>query len=296
MLPFPAFADRGQISHTLEDNMFKTLTTSILTILVLFAAVSAQQSAGETGRKSFRPSKTQITSAQEILKKSGSYSGPSDGKYNDEFRDSLKSYQTANSLEGTGKLDEPTLGNMGIALTDGQNGVKPKTGSKRTVFRVNKDQIVEAQGMLKQKGLYSGTADGKYSKQFRDSIKEFQSANGLRRSGSLNRATLEKLGIGLTETQSAIAVNPNDLASARPKGSRTGRRVFRASREQISNVQKMLAAKGLYSGEATGKLDPATRDAIKQWQDGNNVKVTGTLNKETLVAMGVSLTDSQKEM
>jgi peptidoglycan hydrolase-like protein with peptidoglycan-binding domain len=276
--------------------MFKTLTITILTILLLISAASAQTGGGDAGKKAFRPTKTQISSAQEMLKSGGSYSGPTDGKYNDEFRDALKGYQAANGLEGSGKLDEVTLGKMGIALTDSQKGIKPAAGAKRTVFRANKDQISQAQGMLKQKGLYSGAEDGKYSKPFRDALKEFQSANGLRRSGSLNRATVEKLGIGLTEAQSAIPVNPNDVASAGSGGSGGGRRVFRANREQISSVQKMLADKGLYAGDATGKLDTPTRDAIKQWQDRNSVKVTGTLNKETLVAMGIPLTDSQKEM
>lgn len=279
--------------------MFKTLTTTILFVLFLFNAAGAQTSPGsDSERKSFRPTKTQITSAQEMLKSGGSYSGPSDGKYNEEFRDSLKGFQMANGLEGSGRLDEATLGKLGIGLTDSQKGVKPAgaSGGKRTVFRVNKDQISKAQETLKQKGLYNGAEDGKYSKGFRDSIKEFQSANGLRRSGSLNRATLEKLGIGLTESQSAIPVNPNDLATAGSKGSGKGRRVFRANPDQISSVQEMLAAKGVYSGAPTGKLDPATRSAIKEWQEGNSVKPTGTLNKETLVAMGIPLTDTQKEM
>ncbi len=134
---------------------------------------------------------------------------------------------------------------------------------------------------------------GKYSKEFRTAIREFQSANGLKRKGSLNRATLEKMGIELNEAQSAIPVNPDDLASAS-----TGRKrgpVFRATKTQITEVQSMLRSKGLYDGEDSGKLNPETRSAIKEWQGANGVKVTGTLNKETLEAMGVELTDRQKD-
>ncbi len=61
-------------------------------------------------------------------------------------------------------------------------------------------------------------------------------------------------------------------------------------------TQMKLKAGGMYAGEQTGKLDDATRDGIKKFQEVNGVKVTGTLNKETLERMGIALTDKQKEM
>ena len=56
----------------------------------------------------------------------------------------------------------------------------------------------------------------------------------------------------------------------------------------------MMKAKSMYSGDETGKLDDATRDGLKKYQDGNGVKVTGTLNAVTLDKMGITLTDKQK--
>ena len=120
------------------------------------------------------------------------------------------------------------------------------------MFRVSKQQISRAQTKLKAQGLYSGEVTGKYSKEFRTSIREFQSANGLRRKGSLNRATLEKLGIELTEAQKAMPVNPNDLASGKSK--KRGP-VFRATKDQIREVQKMLIAKKLYEGDENRKTE-----------------------------------------
>lgn len=270
--------------------MKKSLTILFLTIFLLCSAVLAQNG----GSKAFRPVKAQITAAQEKLKSDGSYSGPADGRYNDAFRAALKDFQAANGIEASGRLDEATLGKMSIELTDTQKGIEAPKGPKRTVFRVNKEQISEAQSFLRSGGKYSGEATGKYSKELRAAIREFQSEAGIRRTGSLNRATLEKMGIGLTDAQSAIPVDPKDLEASKPRGTRGP--VFRASKSQISEVQGMLRSKGLYRGEPTGKLDPETRAAIKSWQTANNVKPTGTLNKETLVAMGIELTDSQKSM
>jgi peptidoglycan hydrolase-like protein with peptidoglycan-binding domain len=173
-----------------------------------------------------------------------------------------------------------------------------ETKEKKKVFRATKDQITQAQKMLKEKGKYAGAEDGKYNNDFRASVKGFQGENGLRKSGSLNRATLEKMGIALTDAQTEIPVNPNDLASADDANKTTPKRgpVFRASKEQITEVQTKLKTGGMYSGEATGKLDDPTREAIKKWQTANGVKVTGTLNKETLEKMGIELTEKQKAM
>lgn len=169
-----------------------------------------------------------------------------------------------------------------------------ETKEKKKVFRATKDQITQAQKMLKAKG-YAGAEDGKYNDDFRASVKTFQGENGLRKSGSLNRATLEKMAIVLTDSQMEIPVNPNDLASADNASKTTTKRgpVFRASKDQITEVQTKLKTANLYAGEATGKLDDPTREAIKKWQTANSVKVTGTLNKETLEKMGIVLTDKQ---
>ncbi len=277
-------------------------------ILILFSLILTVSTSGQSipnrdsdppaktksaRKKAFRPTKSQITAAQEKLKSKGVYAGLADGRYNDDFRAGLGSYQQSNGLEETSKLDEATLLSLEIPLTDRQRGIEPPSKPKRVVFRVNKDQISEAQSMLKASGAFKGEIDGKYSKELRTVIREYQSANGLKRKGSLNRATLEKMGIELTDDQKAIPVNPNDIASADGSTRKRGP-VFRATKDQIVTVQAMLRSKGLYSGEDTGKLNPETRDAIKEWQDANGVKVTGTLNKVTLEAMKIELTEKQK--
>lgn len=74
-----------------------------------------------------------------------------------------------------------------------------ETKPKKQIFRANKTQISTAQKMLKDKGLYKGDETGKLDPDTRAAIKSFQSANGLNDTGTLNRATLEKMGIVLTD-------------------------------------------------------------------------------------------------
>jgi peptidoglycan hydrolase-like protein with peptidoglycan-binding domain len=182
-----------------------------------------------------------------------------------------------------------------------------KTAEKRgPVFRPTKDQIKQAQALLKEKSLYKGEATGTYNDETRDAIRSFQKDGGLKETGTLNRATLEKMNIALTDSQKAIPATdsadepakmstktetgPSASTEAKPKKPA----IFRATKEQIMEAQKTLKAGSMYAGEQTGKLDDATRDGLKKYQEANGLKVTGTLNRITLEKMGIALTDAQK--
>ncbi len=176
-----------------------------------------------------------------------------------------------------------------------------KSSAKRgPVFRANKNQVVAAQNMLRSKGVYSGEAHGKLDPATRDSIKSYQKDNGLRATGTLNRATLEKMGIQLTDKQKALPASSNSYASASGKkkssdgGGKARRPVFRATKEQIIEAQKVLRTGGMYSGDQNGKLDDTTRESLKKYQEANGLKATGTLNQPTLQKMGIELTEKQK--
>lgn len=84
-------------------------------------------------------------------------------------------------------------------------GANSATTSKRgPVFRATKDQIKQAQTLLKERSLYSGEITGKLDDTTRAGLKEFQKAEGLKATGTLNRVTLEKMNITLTEKQKAM--------------------------------------------------------------------------------------------
>ena len=185
---------------------------------------------------------------------------------------------------------------------------------KAPVFRPNKDQIKQVQTILIGKKLYAGEASGKYNDDTRTGIKSFQKDNGLKETGTLNRATLEKFGVTLTDAQKAIPISPGSFATATDtKTAKTTTSTtsstttastagdapkkpapFRANADQIKTAQKLLKDGKMYSGDQTGKLDDPTRDGLKKYQEANSLKVTGTLNSVTLEKMGIALTDAQK--
>jgi peptidoglycan hydrolase-like protein with peptidoglycan-binding domain len=157
---------------------------------------------------------------------------------------------------------------------------------------------MQAQMKMKAKGMYAGEANGNLDGETRAGLKKFQEAEKIRATGTLNRITLERMNIQLSEAQMKIPVTESsmtpDSSDATEKTSTSAR--FRATKDQITQAQKMLAAKNLYAGEQSGRMTDDFRAALKKYQKSENLASTGTLNRETIEKMGIPLTDKQKAM
>lgn len=200
------------------------------------------------------------------------------------------------------------------ATTDASSTDKPK----KPAFRSTKDQVTEAQTMLKAKKMFSGEVTGVSSSEWKTAVKSYQGENGLTKTGSLNRATLEKMGIALTDKQKLIPVSPRSIASTssddkavkmpdKPatastagtdtKSTSNGPKKpapFQANKDQIMTLQKTLKDAKLYSGDQTGERSDELKESIKKYQTANGLKSTGGINAVTLDKMGIALTDAQK--
>jgi peptidoglycan hydrolase-like protein with peptidoglycan-binding domain len=94
--------------------------------------------------------------------------------------------------------------------------------------------------------------------------------------------------------QNSNSSTASTTTAAKPKAPR--KPIFRATKEQIKQAQKILKDRSFYAGEETGKLDADTRAGLKKYQTAESLKVTGTLNKITLEKMAILLTDRQRAM
>ena len=83
------------------------------------------------------------------------------------------------------------------ASAKNSNASKPR----KPIFRATKDQINQAQAILKQRTFYAGEQTGKLDADTRVGLKKYQEAEGLKVTGTLNKVTLEKMNIALTEKQ-----------------------------------------------------------------------------------------------
>ena len=97
-------------------------------------------------------------------------------------------------------------------------------------------------------------------------------------------------------TTGAMAQNSISTATQTTKQGAKRGPVFRATKDQINQAQAILKNRGFYNGEQIGKLDDATREGLRKYQQAEGLKVTGTLNKVTLEKMNIALTEKQKSM
>ena len=100
------------------------------------------------------------------------------------------------------------------------------------------------------------------------------------------------IAVTAQNSNSSTTTNSNSNTALKPPR----KPIFRASKDQVKQAQKILKVRGFYSGEETGKLDDDTRAGLKKYQGAESLKVTGTLNKVTLEKMAIVLTDKQKTM
>jgi len=130
-------------------------------------------------------------------------------------------------------------------------------------------------------------------------------ASSFGRLPNLRRKDMKKLpslilSVVLLCAVTAVAQNSNSSTTSNTTTANANKPkrgpIFRATADQIKQAQAILKQRNFYSGEETGKLSPETRAGLKLFQAAEGLKATGTLNKVTLVKMGITLTDKQKAM
>jgi hypothetical protein len=64
------------------------------------------------------------------------------------------------------------------------------------------------------------------------------------------------------------------------------------SADDIMRAQKALRAKGHNPGKLSGRMDPETQEALRDFQKDNNLPATGVLDQKTAEKLGVSTGES----
>jgi Putative peptidoglycan binding domain. len=188
------------------------------------------------------------------------------------------------------------------------------------------DQLIaSAQQILKDQGFYYGSVDGEKSSETTAAIRRYQIRNGLKINGELNTETERSLGVRGEQPSTSVKkeaqpssrdepVSPENSALPRRDGiissPRTlpGRGYVASPRSEtsgtldgtpykvappglqqqvIANAQTMLARRGYYRGDIDGLYGPGTEFAVRAYQARVGLAVTGRLDLETLVAMGM---------
>jgi peptidoglycan hydrolase-like protein with peptidoglycan-binding domain len=162
--------------------------------------------------------------------------------------------------------------------------------------------VRSAQLELRSSGFYHGKIDGVSGRKTQAAIRAYQRRNHLPVTGRLDMATLRHLGVqraqmgeaarARTSASSAMPSAPMPSRSTSPMAMPpAASRAMAPSASTIEEAQRQLKAKGLYSGDPTGVWDSQTQSAVRQYQQNNNLNVTGQLDDDTLKSLGITATN-----
>ena len=230
---------------------------------------------------------------QERLKYYGYYTGKIDGIYGSGTIAAVKAFQRANGLKVDG-----AVGPLTLAKLDSNNAVSKKDADQATdvgtrpILRPGDKEaakIKHIQERLKYYGYYTGKIDGIYGSGTIAAVKAFQRANGLKVDGAVGPLTLAKL-------DSNNAVSKKDADQATDVGTRP---ILRpgdkeaAKIKYIKEVQTILKAKGLYTGEIDGVYSGIIVTAVRLFQQQNGLTIDGRVGANTWkVLLGGTVTPS----
>lgn len=95
-------------------------------------------------------------------------------------------------------------GTVNRGITRGATATKAAPRKRGPVFRANQEQVTQAVKVLRDRQMYSGEDSKKLTPDIRAGLKKYQQAEGIKATGTLNKATLEKMNIALTDKQKAM--------------------------------------------------------------------------------------------
>lgn len=177
------------------------------------------------------------------------------GNFGDSTQAAVEKLQEVNGLDKDGKVGRKT---MNLLYSD---EVKPNMLS----FGEKSEVVLAAQTRLKQLGYMTSEPDGNYGNDTVLAVKLFQSKNDQVVDGYLGPST-------------RLVLNSSEAV---PNGLSLG-----DSGETVRKVQNMLSKLGyLNSGNVTGYYGEITENAVKLFQQTNNLSADGSVGTQTMTKL-----------
>ncbi len=135
----------------------------------------------------------------------------------------------------------------------------------------NESQVRVVQQRLRDWGYYDGPVTGYYGELTKAGVIRFQRKHGLNPEGYLGELTLQKIGINVAPTATAVSFTGDTPYDST---------IIRRAQERLLNW-------GYFDGPVTGNYGPLTTAAVVRFQQKHGLNAEGYLGPQTLEKLGI---------
>ena len=222
---------------------------------------------------------TKVSQLQTDLKQLGYYYADITGNFGEKTEAAVKAFQKAKGLTADGVAGTKTLNAIASAISAAGGSITTRGSGLR--LGSSGDNVRNLQTDLTTLGYYSGDITGNFGSLTQQAVKKFQQSRGLTADGIAGTTTINAIASALKSSGSSSASGSTSSTALREGDSGTA----------VRNLQTDLKSLGYYYGDITGNFGSLTRQAVRKFQDANDLTVDGiagtaTLNKIASVIKG----------
>lgn len=156
-------------------------------------------------------------------------------------------------------------------VADESNEPVPEADIFSSIVKGNSGEaVVEIQNQLAVLGYLTSSVDGKFGPGTEQAVKDFQNANQLEPTGTVDKETYDMLFTSEPKPEEKPA-EPEPIYPIK-RGD---------SGDQVVEIQKRLIELGYLTSSADGKFGPGTEQAVQSFQDANYMDATGVVDEST---------------
>lgn len=290
-------------THNLRTTTFAALAGAVLSLGVgatTHAAGFGQTGGNQTPQSPSQPAPLELGATGEIVRAAQqamidngfTLKGGATGVFDKRTLATLKAFQKVVGIKVTGRIDSATAQVLKISLVASAPVATPAAAAPAATpsataslpsFGARGEAVSQLQRALVSRGIsLAGGVDGVYGNGTKRAVAAFQKKSNLPESGAVDNATAVALGL--------IAAPAPAAPTATSTKSLTVNEVpLRGQRgPKVRMVQQALVARGVaLKGGVDGRFGEATVAALRTFQSRSGLKVTGRVDLQTGIELGV---------
>ena len=215
---------------------------------------------------------TKVSQLQTDLKQLGYYYAEITGNFGEKTQAAVKEFQKRNGLTADGIAGANTLAAIAAAVEKAGGSVSGSTGSSGSGLKLGSTgkEVGDLQENLTTLGFYYGDITNHFGTLTQTAVKRFQKSRGLTQDGVAGAKTLAAIA---SAVEGAGSTPAGTTGSALREGD---------SGSKVTDLQTRLKSLKYYYGDITGNFGTLTKQAVKKFQEANNLTVDGIAGTATL--------------